>query len=303
MIIAGRIIEEQKNFFIANTAQGDVRVVTKGVLKLHKARICTGDFVDIELTNTDPPQGLILKIHERTSFLKRPPLANLTQVIFICTFKEPPLDLEATDRFLVCASAYGLTPVIAFNKVDLITPGEQEFSQRIIATYRRAGYKIVLTSALAGQGVDELVGICGGQVSAFTGLSGVGKTTLLSRIFPDRELRIGEVSGPTGRGTHTTTSVTLLPLPSGGFIADTPGLSLVDLPLVPEEDIATYFPELDAMIGKCKFNNCVHENEPGCKVREAVEAGDIAPWRHEHYLKMFREMRDRRRGYKEKARG
>jgi ribosome biogenesis GTPase len=298
MPISGRIIEEQKNYFIIDTAQGPVRAATSGLLKKDRTRVCVGDMVDCERTNEDTGEGIILKIHERTSFLNRPPLANLSQVILVCTVKEPPLDLEATDRFLVCASAYGLTPVLVFNKNDRLIDSEQLSLQQIIATYERCGYTTLVTSALTGSGLQPLVEICAGKVSAFAGLSGVGKSALLSNIFPDREFTIGEVSGPTGRGTHTTTCVTLLPLKNGGYIADTPGLSFIDLPLVPEEDIAGYFPELDRQIGKCKFNNCIHENEPGCRVHELVETGEIAGWRVEHYLKIYKEMKERRKQYR-----
>jgi ribosome biogenesis GTPase len=218
-------------------------------------------------------------------------------VILVCTVKEPPLDLEATDRFLVCVSAYGLAPVLVFNKNDRLDDEESASLQKIIEVYRKCGYTAVITSASTGSGIRELIEICAGKVSAFAGLSGVGKSALLQLIFPDREFRIGEVSGPTGRGTHTTTCVTLLPIENGGYIADTPGLAFVDLPLVPEEDVAGYFPELEQQIGKCKFNNCVHESEPGCRVRELVDSGEIASWRVEHYLKIFKEMRARRRQY------
>lgn len=298
MIISGRIIEEQKNYFIIDTAQGPVRAATSGLLKKDRKRVCVGDMVDCERTNEDTGEGIILKIHERTSFLNRPPLANLSQVILVCTVKEPPLDLEATDRFLVCASAYGLTPVLVFNKNDRLIDSEQLSLQLIIATYERCGYTTLVTSALTGSGLRPLVEICAGKVSAFAGLSGVGKSALLSNVFPDHEFSIGEVSGPTGRGTHTTTCVTLLPLKNGGYIADTPGLSFIDLPLVPEEDIAGYFPELEQQIGRCKFNNCIHENEPGCRVHELVEAGEIAGWRVEHYLKIYKEMKERRKQYR-----
>ncbi len=298
MTITGRIIEEQKNYFIIDTDQGTIRAATRGLLKKDRKRVCVGDMVDCEVTNNDTREGIILKIHERTSYLNRPPLANLTQVILVCTVKEPPLDLEATDRFLVCASAYSLAPVLVFNKNDRLAPAESASLETIANVYKRCGYTVFLTSATTGAGLPELMQRCSDRVSAFAGLSGVGKSALLSLIFPDREFTLGEVSGPTGRGTHTTTCVTLMPLPKGGYIADTPGLTFVDLPPVPEEDIATYFPELEQQIGKCKFNNCIHENEPGCKVRELVESGEIAAWRVEHYLKIFKEMRERRRQWR-----
>jgi ribosome biogenesis GTPase len=298
MLLSGRVIQEQKNYCVVNTAQGDFRATLKGVLKKERKRICTGDLVEVEITNTDTNEGLITSVCERTTFLKRPPLANIEQVLVVCTLREPSLDLEALDRLLVCIGAYSLSAVIVFNKSDLIGPEERQSLDAIIAAYRGIGYRMLETSVENRTGLDDLRLQCTGKVSAFAGLSGVGKSALLSQLFPDREFRIGEVSGTNGRGTHTTTTVSLLTLPEGGYIADTPGLSFVDLPLMPEEDVATYFPELEQQIGACRFNNCIHENEPGCKVLELVEKKEIKQWRIEHYLKIFKEMRERRREYK-----
>jgi ribosome biogenesis GTPase len=299
MTIQGRIIEEQKNYYIIDTSDGPVRASTKGLLKKNKVCVYVGDIVDCEVFNQDSRDGIILGIHERKSFLKRPPLANLTQVILVATFREPPIDLEALDRLLLCASAYELSTVIVFNKSDLIR-ADCESKRHIIDALLAIGYSVLETSARTANNLETLLSACAGHVSAFAGLSGVGKSTLLSLIFPNREFVLGEVSGVNGRGTHTTTHVSLIPLPAGGYIADTPGVSFVDLPIVPKEDVATYFPEIERLIGRCKFNNCIHDNEPGCKVRELVEAGEIAAWRYEHYRKFYREMRDRRREYKGK---
>jgi ribosome biogenesis GTPase len=298
MIIQGRVIEERKNYYLIDTPEGRVRASTKGLLKRDKVRVCVGDMVDCDVINSDTLEGVITGIHDRKSYLNRPALANLTRVILVATFREPPLDLEAIDRLLLSVGAYELSAVIAFNKSDLKAPAGSDQVRRIIAVFESIGYPVVETSATTGENIDILLAHCAGHVSAFAGPSGVGKSALLSRIFPDREFVLGEVSGANGRGTHTTTHASLIPLPQGGYIADTPGMSFVDLPLVPEEDVATYFPELDRLIGTCKFNNCIHEDEPGCKVRELVESGGIADWRYEHYRKIYREMRDRRREYR-----
>lgn len=301
MTIQGRIIEERKNYFIVDTPEGPVRAAAKGLLRRDKVRVCVGDMVDCDLMNEDSRDGIITGVHARKSYLNRPAIANLTQVILVATFREPPLDLEALDRLLLSAGAYELSAVIAFNKSDLMTAADREACRPITEALRAIGYPVVETSAHTGDNLDALTALCAGHVSAFAGPSGVGKSALLSRIFPDRAFVLGEVSGVNGRGTHTTTHVSLIPLPRGGYIADTPGMTFVDLPLVPEEDVATYFPELDRLIGTCKFNNCIHEDEPGCRVRELVASGEIAGWRYEHYRKIYREMRDRRREYRDKG--
>lgn len=299
MSISGRIIEEQKNYLVVDTSLGQVQATTRGLLKKDKKRVCVGDIVDLDIIDADQQIGIILGIHDRASHLKRPSIANLSQVFLITTWKEPPLDLEAMDRFLVNAALHHFTPIIVFNKIDLIDPAELDDFNALVASFRRMGYAVLALSALTGEHFGELLSVCANHLSVFAGLSGVGKSKLLSRIFPDRDFRISDVSGATGRGTHTTTSVILLPLPRGGYIADTPGFSFVELPLVPEEDVATFFPELERQIGACRFNNCLHDNEPGCTVRALVEKGEIMAWRVEHYLKIYREMRERRRGYKE----
>ena len=185
MIISGRIIEEQKNYFIVDTSQGAVRAATSGLLKKDRnraKRVCVGDMVECELTNRDTGEGIILKINERTSFLRRPPLANLSQVILVCTVKEPPLDLEATDRFLVCASAYGLSPALVFNKNDRLEDSEQPSLHQIITTYQRCGYTVLVTSALTGSGLQPLIELCADKVSAFAGLWAWGKAPCCQRF-------------------------------------------------------------------------------------------------------------------------
>ncbi|MBN2035357.1 MAG: ribosome small subunit-dependent GTPase A [Chitinispirillaceae bacterium] len=302
MLRQGLIIEEQKNYYLVASGSVIVRATRKGTLKKEKKRICTGDRVDVEVTNSDADEGVIVKVHERSTYLNRPPLANIEQVLLVCTFKEPPLDLEATDRFLLCAGAYNLKTVMVFNKSDLITDNNRSSFQNIIAAYQKIGYEVRITSAKEHKGIDELAALCTDTISAFAGLSGVGKSALLAAIFPEKNIVVGEVSGTTGRGTHTTTTVSLLPLPCGGYVADTPGLSYVDLPLIPEEDVVTYFPELERLIGACRFNNCIHEKEPGCKVRQLVDSGEVKQWRVEHYLKIYKEMRERRKQYKDNDR-
>jgi ribosome biogenesis GTPase len=297
MSLSGRVIEEQKNYFIVDTVNGQLRATTRGVLKKDNKRICVGDFVECEIINSDTLEAQILSIHDRTGFLKRPPIANLSQVICVCTVKEPPLNLEAVDRFLFCAAAFGLSPVMVFNKFDLITPVETPELDKISGEYRRIGFRVINTSAVTGLGITELTNLCRDKISAFTGLSGVGKSALMNRIFPEKEFRVGLVSGAKGRGTHTTTTVSLIPLPQGGYIADTPGLAFVDLPQADENTVASHFPELEKLSGKCRFNNCIHRNEPGCTVKEMVAAGEIAAWRVEHYLKIYDEMKTLSRRY------
>ncbi len=265
------------------------------MLNKKKLRISAGDSVRVQVINQDSAEGVICEIAERSSFLPRPPLANLSQVVFINCFKQPNLDTEAIDRFLFSSEAYGISAVIVFNKMDLLNDAETAELTAAERYYKDVGYKILHTSVQKRHGISELVDICRNKTSAFTGLSGVGKSSLLSLIFPDSEFRTNDVSGARGRGTHTTTHIKLLTLDENSFIADTPGFAFVDVPAVDEESVAEYFPEIREVIGHCRFNNCIHDAEPGCKVAELVNSGEIAAWRREHYLKIYREMVKKRR--------
>lgn len=294
----GRVVEEQKNYFLVDTNQGIIRCVLKGTLKKVRARICSGDLVQITLTNNDSLEGIITNVEERTSYIRRPALANLTQIVLVATLKSPRLDLESIDRMLFSAEVYGIKPLLIFNKSDLLSESESKELDTIISLYQKCGYNSLKTSAETHDGIDQLKKYCEREISAFSGLSGVGKSTLLSKIFPDIHFRIGEVSGIRGRGTHTTTNIIIHRYTEDSYIADTPGLSFVDIPEIPEESTGAYFPEIAACIGLCRFNNCIHDNEPGCEVLERIGRGEISESRRDHYLKIYSEMKVIRKKYR-----
>lgn len=298
MNFSGRLIEEQKNYFVVTTEAGDVRAVLKGVLKKERLRALVGDIVDLELTNRDTLEGIITKIHKRSSSLERPPISNITRIAFVATFNHPPLDLEALDRYLFSAEAYELHPIIVFNKIDLLDPNELSELHKLSSIYAKTGYDVLFTSAVSGEGIDKLIQCCRNELTAFAGLSGVGKSSLLQKIFPQREFRIGDLSGATGRGSHTTTNTALLMLDKNSFIADTPGHSFVNIPFVPEDSVGACFPEIARQTGNCRFNNCIHDGEPGCAVQLLIDEGEIAKFRKDHYLKIYNEIKQlRKRNY------
>jgi ribosome biogenesis GTPase len=301
LTVTGTVVEEQKNYYMVSVPQhrhARLRCTVKGtLLNKRKFRVSAGDSVRAQITNADSAEGVICEVAERSSFLPRPPLANLSQVVFINCFKHPNLNTEAVDRFLFSSAAYGIDAIIVFNKMDLLDDAETAELAATERYYRGTGYKIIHTSVPEKRGISELIDACRGKASAFTGLSGVGKSSLLSLIFPDAEFKTGGVSGARGRGTHTTTHIKLWELDENSFIADTPGFAFVEVPEVDEESVAEYFPEIKEATGQCRFNNCAHDAEPGCKIAELVECGKIAAWRREHYLKIYREMAKRRRMY------
>jgi ribosome biogenesis GTPase / thiamine phosphate phosphatase len=243
-------------------------------------------------------EGLVTKIHKRHQFLKRPPIANVSRVFFINSICEPPLDFEAIDRFLFSAEVHKLTSVLLFNKVDILDKQGWEQLEKTMEIYHRIGYQTLPVSVHEGTGIDSVIDLTKDTISTLAGLSGVGKSSLLAKIFPDKDFRIGSLSESTGKGMHTTTHITLHRLGNGGYIADTPGFAFVRLPFIDEDDVVVCFPEIAAQAGNCRFNNCIHENEPGCRVREMVEMGEIAESRWQHYLKIYKEMREWRQQYR-----
>lgn len=299
--LSGRVIEEQKNYFLVDLPQERIRAGIRGLLKKNKTRICSGDMVDVEFINLEPPEGIITGLHERKNFLPRPALANIDYVFFIHTIKEPPLDLEALDRFLFSAEVYTFKPFIVFNKIDLHTENDMLKIDEVTTIYKKIGYQIIHTSAFTGDGIENLVALCKNHISAFTGLSGAGKSTLLSKIFPDTDFKIGNISDHTQRGTHTTTNITLHHLKPDGYIADTPGLSFINIPEIPEETVVNYFPELYSKIGQCRFNNCTHNGEPGCIIDKLLQKNELSFSRILNYRKIYKEMVKRRKTFKNRV--
>lgn len=290
----GLVTEEQKNYCVVDCEFGTFKATITGSLRHRKRRICTGDQVDIHITNMDTCEGIVLGIHERKNFLPRPPIANMDQVFFIVTVVEPAADLVTFDRFLFTAEYYGFIPRIVCNKVDLIDDESQEELKRIHTIYAGVGYSVLETSASTGHNVDALVQECTNRRSIFAGVSGVGKSSLLAGILPERSFRTSELSA-IGRGVHTTTSSTLLRLPSGGYIADTPGFAFIDLPTVLPEEVSRFFPEIAEAGKECRFGNCIHQNEPSCQVKQLVSDGQIAESRYEHYLLFYSLMQEKQR--------
>ena len=244
-------------------------------------------------------EGFIEEVLPRTSALGRSrynkhaqiTVANLDQVVIVMAARDPDINPHRLDRFLVLAEANDLDAVICFNKIDLIKARElKQTIEPYVNLYRGLGYQVILTSAEKGKdtGTKELRAALKDHISAFIGSSGVGKSSLVMMVQPGLQLWIGEVM-EIGKGRHTTTDVSLHPLPRGGYIADTPGVKTVTL--LETEDVALdqCFPEFVPLINSCKFNDCTHIIEPGCAVKAATEAGEIAASRYESYERLWRE--------------
>lgn len=215
--------------------------------------------------------------------------SNLDRAFIIATIDFPEIKLPFLDRILVTCEVYNVPVTIVLNKVDLYRESHAEMLEAFHEIYEDAGYPVMEVSALTGEGVEELREACRGHVSLFSGVSGVGKSSLIKALDPSLDPRVGEISEAHVQGKHTTTFYEMYSLSSGGFIVDTPGLRGFGLVDLKKEEIALYFPEMLRASEDCRFTPCTHTHEPGCAVKEAVENGGISYERYSSYLGMLDE--------------
>ncbi|SMP06354.1 ribosome biogenesis GTPase [Desulfurobacterium pacificum] len=252
-----------------------------------KEKIFAGDYVEGRVV--DSQTFAIEKVKERKNLLIRPPIANVDRVVIVSTIQNPPFQNYLLDNLLVVYDFLGLETLIVFNKVDALDETGKEELKKWEDIYRNAGHKIFRTSAQTGEGIEELKNELSEGITIFAGASGVGKSSLISKIT-GVELKVGEVSSKTERGKHTTREVRLIPF-RNGFIGDAPGFSRVEaLNFMEKEEVRNHFPEF--LRYECKFSDCMHLNEDGCQVREALKKGEISCERFKSYLKMIHEYVD-----------
>src|SRR5690554_481364 len=293
-LFEGRVARAVGGFYDVIGSDGRIVVSrARGKFRL-EGTIYVGDWVRYSLTPDG--RGIIGEIFSRKNVLKRPYVANVDRVVVVFSFRNPNCHRLLIDRFFLAAEGAGMEILLVFNKSDLVDRAEQETQA---GPYRKIGYKVVCTSAVTGQGRDELLQETEKKVTVFAGPSGVGKSALINMIDPHFQLRTGEVSRKIGRGRHTTRQVGLFCLPGGaGFIADTPGFSRLTLDFINDyRHLAILFPEISGMVEKCRFAGCRHLKEPGCAVKEALKRKEIFSWRYEHYvvfLKEFEQLAGRR---------
>lgn len=285
----GRIVRIIGGFYYISTEEGrTVTAVPRGKLRRTDGLV-VGDVVDYELT--PPDQGVIERVHPRRNLLKRPLVSNITQVALVFAHKNPDFNYLLIDRFLVMLAATNFPTLILLNKADLV---DEEIAKKNMEPYRRIGYTTLCTSTKTGQGIDQLKAALQSETTTFAGPSGVGKSALINSVVPGLNQQTGAVSAKIGRGRHTTREVRLLSLPQGvGFLFDTPGFTQLDLDLIPPSELASCFPEFGAAEQDCRFQGCLHDQEPDCGVKAAVAVGQIYSWRYENYLTFLGELKSR----------
>lgn len=241
------------------------------------------------ITSVEPRRNYIIRKSTNLSRQSHIIAANLDRAFIIATIDFPEIKLPFLDRILVTCEVYNVPVTIVLNKVDLYRESHKEMLEAFHEIYEGAGYPVMEVSALTGEGIEALREACRGHVSLFSGVSGVGKSSLIKALDPSLDPRVGEISDVHLQGKHTTTFYEMYSLASGGFIVDTPGLRGFGLVDLKKEEIALYFPEMLKAAQDCRFAPCTHTHEPGCAVKEAVENGEISYERYSSYLGMLDE--------------
>ncbi len=260
------------------------KCLARGKFKKEKISPLVGDEVEFDITNLEKQEGVIEQILPRKNELKRPKMANLTQLILVVSMKMPNPDLLLLDKQLVFAEFMGLKATIVLNKVDLEQKDEIE---RIAKLYENIGYKVIQTNAKQGVKIEEIKALLEGEITAFAGNSGVGKSTLINSIFDQVLTQEGDISDKNQRGKNTTTSTTLYKYKENSYIADTPGFSTFEINEISKEDLCHYFVEFVPYLDKCEFQGCSHIKEENCGVKKALESGKISLQRYENYVKIY----------------
>lgn len=284
--MTGRLIKAIAGFYYVDIGDSVLECKARGAFRKDHCSPLVGDVV--EITRQNGNKGVLEEIGPRSNRLVRPPMANVARMFLVSSTSIPAPNTLLIDRQIVLCERKGIEPILVFNKVD-----EAE-ADRLVKLYTKAGFLAFATSAQSGQGVDQIREALTDGINVFAGNSGVGKSSLLNLLLPEKNLATGEVSEKLGRGRHTTRAVELFKI-GDAYVADTPGFSNFDLETcdtVYKEELADAFREFRPFLGTCRFTSCSHTCEKGCAVLSAVEHGEISSERHENYQTLYREIKD-----------
>ena len=277
----GRIIRSLSGFYEVQTTSGTVTCRGRGSLRRGNETPLTGDLVEISV---EKGKGMVERILPRKNRFIRPAVANIDALVIFAANTNPVTEPFLIDRVAAIAGDREVSVILCVNKCDL------DPAVDLIRIYRNAGFQVIRASAETGEGVEELRQLIKGKLVAFTGNSGVGKSSMLNRLCPALGLATGEVSEKLGRGRHTTRHVELYALGDDTYVADTPGFSSFDtdqMEVLLKENLQYAFPDFEEHLGSCQFHDCTHRKEPGCAVRQAAEEGKIEKTRYDSYLRLY----------------
>ena len=277
----GRIIRSLSGFYDVTTREGVITCRARGILRKENCTPLTGDLVEI---TQERGKGMVEKVLPRRCSFVRPAVANIDALVVFAANVNPVTEPFLIDRVAAIAGDQEVPVYLCVNKCDL------DPAVDLVSIYRAAGFPVICTSAETGEGIEALRDLIRGKLTAFTGNSGVGKSSILNRLCPQLQLPTGEVSEKLGRGRHTTRHVELYDLGEDTFVMDTPGFSSFDtdqMDVILKENLQYAFPDFGAYIGKCRFDDCTHRKEPDCAVRAALDQGQLQPTRYESYLKLY----------------
>ena len=302
----GLIIENISNLYKIKTKKGTYEANARGKFKKEEITPVVGDKVEIQILDEENKKAVIEEIQQRTTYIKRPKMSNITQLVLVVSSKNPKPDLLLLDKQLAFAEYLGIKPIIILNKIDL--DKKKEF-EKIKETYQNIGYTVIETIAkelenaedisskniTSSTGIQELEKKLKGNINAFSGNSGVGKSTLINAIFNDTITQEGEISQRNKKGKNTTTSTKLYEIDENTYIADTPGFSTFDISEIEYRKLDQYFKEFKPLLENCEFVGCTHIKEQNCGIKKALEKGKIDSGRYERFCKIYEELKEKER--------
>lgn len=300
--MTGKIIKGIAGFYYIYISSADENVCTpyegvyeckaKGIFRNEGVKPLVGDNVEIEILDEANKKGNIVKILERKNSLIRPAVANVDQALVIFAAAKPTPNLNLLDRFLISMEMSKVESIICFNKTDV---ADEDYVNHLRDIYFSCGYKVICTSTVDGSGVEQLKSMLKGKTTVLAGPSGVGKSSMTNAIIPEACMQTGGISKKIERGKHTTRHSELFTIQKDTFLFDTPGFSSLYVNNLEKEDLMWYFPEFDKFNDKCRFQGCVHINEPDCAVKYALREGLISKSRYDNYLLIYDELKNKKK--------
>ena len=280
----GIILKGVGGLYTIKSDIGEYKCKARGLFRKQNIKPVPGDHVSFEITDENINEGYIITIHKRKNHLIRPAVSNIEQGILVISLKNPSPDLLLLDKLICLCESIDVKPIICINKIDL---GNDNEINEIKKQYTSTGYSVIGTSVKTGQGIEKIKQHLSNKTSVLAGQSGVGKSSILNNIFEEEKMPIGEISKKLKRGKHTTRHAEFIEI-NNGYLVDTPGFSNFDIGLIDSNNVKYYYKEFREYENACRFNGCIHINEPGCSVKEAIISGDIDSNRHTRYKEIYK---------------